>query len=223
MSDSVIDAIRAVDPCPEELAPPPIDVVRRRLNAEPAVSARPARARRGPSLSALFVAVSSAAVLAVAVWAFAVLGHGQRSDRAAGPAPGAVAVTPCRSQAHVAVLPPWARAGFSERRPRMPFALGRSGRIAAILWGPLDSPPAADHTNKILWVSHAPVAGAGSDLRIEAQRMAGTKQLGAPVNRRVMGGPGPSIVNLPAAGCWRLTLRWSGLTDHLDLVYGHAR
>ena len=87
MSDSVIDAIRAVDPCPEELAPPPIDVVRRRLNAEPAVSARPARSRRGPSLSALFVAVSSAAVLAVAVWAFAVLGHGQRSDRAAGPAP----------------------------------------------------------------------------------------------------------------------------------------
>jgi hypothetical protein len=38
--------------------------------------------------------------------------------------------------------------------------------------------------------------------------------------RVVPGGPGPSIVNLPQAGCWRLTLAWSGQTDTLDLAYG---
>ncbi|MBQ1067635.1 hypothetical protein KBX39_12605, partial [Micromonospora sp. D75] len=42
---------------------------------------------------------------------------------------------------------------------------------------------------------------------------------GAPVVREVDGGPGPSIVDLPAAGCWRLRLDWSGCTDTMDLVY----
>ena len=37
--------------------------------------------------------------------------------------------------------------------------------------------------------------------------------------RTVAGGPGPSIINLPASGCWRLTLRWSGRADSLDLAY----
>ena len=49
--------------------------------------------------------------------------------------------------------------------------------------------------------------------------MTGTKRDGAPVGRAVHGGPGPSIINLPAPGCWRLTLRWSGWTDQLDLRY----
>jgi hypothetical protein len=101
----------------------------------------------------------------------------------------------------------------------MPYLLGRAGRIAAILWAdPLLSPPPKDHNNKILWVSHT-ASTSGSDLRISAQRMVGAEPLGAPVYRRVMGGPGPSIINLPAAGCWRLTLRWSRSTDALDLRY----
>ncbi len=221
MSDSVIDAIREADPCPDELGPPPIEMVRRRLGDAPDAR-RPVRRARRPSLSTLAVSVSSLAVVAVAVLAIAELGHTPRGGGAVRPSAGATGVTACQSTARVGVLPPWARAGFSDKRPRMSYALGRSGRIAAILWGSLNSPPASDHTNKILWVSHATAAAAGSDLRIEAQRMAGTERLGAPVNRRVTGGPGPSIINLPAAGCWRLTLRWSGWTDHLDLRYGHA-
>ena len=59
----------------------------------------------------------------------------------------------------------------------------------------------------------------GSNLRIAAQRMQGTTPVGAPVSRAVMGGPGPSIINLPNSGCWRLTLRWSGRVDSLDLDY----
>jgi hypothetical protein len=129
----------------------------------------------------------------------------------------------CRATVIVGVLPLWARGGFSEPRPRMPYVLGRAGKIAAILWAdPLQSPPPKDHNNKILWVSHAP-AVPGSDLRISAQRMTGSRPVGAPANRRVTGSPGPSIINLPAAGCWRFTLRWSGRVDTLDLRYVASR
>jgi hypothetical protein len=51
-------------------------------------------------------------------------------------------------------------------------------------------------------------------LRISARSADGTQTL----SREVAGGPGPSIVDLPA-GCWHLTLTWSGHTDALDLRY----
>jgi hypothetical protein len=125
----------------------------------------------------------------------------------------------CSGTVAARVLPAWARAGFSDARPPMPYILGNSRKILAILWAdPLESPPPKNHNNKILWVSR--VAGTpGSNLRISARRLAGTTPVGAPVSRSVMGGPGPSIINLPAAGCWRVTLRWSGRVDTLDLRY----
>src|SRR6478609_4140026 len=83
---------------------------------------------------------------------------------------------------------------------------------------PLLSPPPRTHNNKILWVSRVTLRP-GSDLRIAAQRMHGTHPLGTSVSRTVTGGPGPSIIDLPASGCWRLTLRWSGRVDSLDLDY----
>ena len=46
--------------------------------------------------------------------------------------------------------------------------------------------------------------------------MVGARPVGAPVLRRVQGGPGPSIINLPRAGCWRFTLRWARSVDELD-------
>ena len=111
--------------------------------------------------------------------------------------------------------------GFSDPRPRIPHAIGRGGDIAALLWGfPLTSPPRKDISNKILWVSRV-TRRPSTALRIHAQRMRGTRALGAPVRRRVDGGPGPSIIDLPRAGCWRLRLRWSGHTDRLDLRYVH--
>jgi len=39
------------------------------------------------------------------------------------------------------------------------------------------------------------------------------------VTRQVAGGPGPSIIDLPAAGCWSVNLSWSGHHDHLTLRY----
>jgi hypothetical protein len=117
-----------------------------------------------------------------------------------------------------AVLPPWARGGFSDPTPRMAYVRGHKGTIVAILFGqPLTASPAADHNNnnnKILWVSRLsqePV----TDLRIDAHLVDGS----ATAHRTVAGGPGPSIVDLPEPGCWHLTLRWSGHTDRLNLAY----
>jgi len=137
----------------------------------------------------------------------------------AGQAPARPSVAPCASDVRVRVLPTWARTGFSDRTPTMPYALGASNRIAAIVFGqPLLSPPGKTRNNKILWVSHSAVRPL-SDLRIRAHRMVGSKAVGRPVIRTVTGGPGPSIVDLPLAGCWRLVLSWSGRTDTLDLRY----
>lgn len=217
MNDGVLDAIRQVDPCPAELSPPPIEIVERRLREEP-LGVEAAPSRRRPRAGILAVALSSAATTAIVILAIVLLGHGRRAGSPAARGGPARAALPCRAQSVDGVLPTWARAGFSDARPRMPYALGRSGRILAILWGPLDSPPASNVNNKILWVSRVPTRP-GSDLSIQAQRMQGTDRLGGPVTRTVTGGPGPSIINLPFAGCWRLTLRWSGWTDHLDLQY----
>lgn len=134
-------------------------------------------------------------------------------------APAAAATAPCRAHVNRGVLPAWARTGFSDPRPRMPHTLGRAHRIAAIIFGyPLLSPPGQRRSNKILWVSRRAVRPS-SDLRIRAQKMRGRRRIGWHEVRVVRGGPGPSAINLPSPGCWRLSLTWSGRTDVLDLRY----
>jgi hypothetical protein len=137
-------------------------------------------------------------------------------------APAALAAAvPCRADVTRAPLPSWASGGFGDPRSPPPYVVGRSGRIAAILFGyPLRSPPAPRRSNKILWVSRR--SAGTTALWIRAQRYAGARPAGRPVTRLVRGGPGPSIVNLPGAGCWRLRLSWSGRTDVLDLAYGRG-
>jgi hypothetical protein len=131
----------------------------------------------------------------------------------------AKSITPCRSDVQDVVLPRWAWDGFSHPRPRLPHVIGAAGNIVAIIWGfPLLSPPSRHYNNKILWVSRV-TTDPGSNLRIAAERMIGSRSFGAPVARLVTGGPGPSIANLPASGCWRFTVRWSGRLDRLDLEY----
>jgi len=53
--------------------------------------------------------------------------------------------------------------------------------------------------------------------------MEGPQLVGPTVERVIAAGPGPSIVDLPQAGCWRLRLTWSGAIDTLDLVYRAPR
>ena len=148
-----------------------------------------------------------------------ILGVGGCASSHAEPDPTAA----CHSAVRYDTLPAWARSGFSDPRSPVRYVLGTSGNIAAVLFGyPLLSPPPRSHNNKILWISRL-ATNPGSDLRIAAQRMAGEHPIGLKVTRTVAGGPGPSIINLPASGCWRLTLRWSGRADDVDLQYAANR
>jgi hypothetical protein len=131
------------------------------------------------------------------------------------------AASACAARVETSVLPDWARQGFSEPEPSVAHEIGRSGEIAAIVFGDqLVSPPIPDRMNKILWVPRH--ATSAPKLDISAQRMDGSVPVGDPVERSVAGGPGPSIIDLPEAGCWRLTLSWADRTDSLDLEYVSA-
>ena len=157
-------------------------------------------------------AVKTTALLTATLAALAMSGCGS----------GRAVVRSCDSQVRHAALPTWAHAGFSDPAAPMHYVLGGSGHIVAILFAyPLLSPPPKDHNNKILWVSRAS-RQPGSDLLIAGQRMTGEQSVGPRVTRTVIGGPGPSIIDLPSPGCWRLSLRWSGHSDQLDLHYAKA-
>jgi hypothetical protein len=145
-------------------------------------------------------------VAAIALVAVALLARPSRSDAGSCTVPDA------------GVLPAWARTGFSDKEPRVPHVLGRGGRIVAILFGDLEAPPTEDSGNKVLWVAKDPVKPL-SDLRISAQRVVDGRAVGRPVRRVVTGGPGPSGIEMPVAGCWRMSLKWSGRTDELELRY----
>ena len=109
------------------------------------------------------------------------------------------------------VLPEWARTGFSDKEPRIAHVVGRSGELAAILFGdPLTAPPDAERSNKILWVARrTPPPG---PLELTAVKGDRTER------RTIESGPGPSGVDLPA-GCWRISARWPGGEDELELRY----
>jgi hypothetical protein len=109
------------------------------------------------------------------------------------------------------VLPAWARTGFSDPEPKMPHVVGERGRIAAVLFGdPLIAPPSPDRSNKILWVSRE-TPDPPAQLTIRATQ--GDRSVTRTVD------VGPSFVDLPA-GCWRLSLSWTGgHEDTLDLAY----
>jgi hypothetical protein len=132
---------------------------------------------------------------------------------------GASTAAPCRPNVRDGVLPVWMRAGFSGQAPRIPHVFGRRGTIGGVLFGwPLHAPPAPGRNNKILWVPRRPAKSVAA-LWIRLQRMQGAQPVGAPIRRIIPTGPGPSIVDVPSAGCWRLTLSWSGRRDTLDLPY----
>jgi hypothetical protein len=155
------------------------------------------------------------AVLAVVI----LLASGCTADASTERGSSPVATTPsapalhCESAVQTGDLPEWARAGFSGTH-YPPHVLGSHGDIVAILFGyPLYQPPLPDRTNKILWVSQVGVTS--THLEIEAQLVGAVES----VHLQVPGGPGPSIIDLPQAGCWQLTLSWAGHIDTLELVY----
>jgi hypothetical protein len=118
-----------------------------------------------------------------------------------------------RCTVRTGALPVWARAGFTPPTAPQPHVVGVNGSIVGVLFGyPLRSPARPDRNNKILWVSRVAAHG---PLTIEA-RLSGSTRV---ESRRVEDGPGPSIIDMPAAGCWIFTLSWSGHHDQVAVRY----
>ncbi|MEU5781205.1 hypothetical protein [Micromonospora lupini] len=147
------------------------------------------------------------------------------SGAAATPAgtPSVRAATGCASRVETGSLPDWADEGF-HGDTRMPHVFGARGDIVAVLFThPLAQVRTDGSTNKILWVSRpvttSPATYSPATLVITAT-LDGTDTR---VTREVAGGPGPSIIDMPRAGCWHLDLRWGGRTDTMDLVYAERK
>lgn len=110
-------------------------------------------------------------------------------------------------------LPVWARAGFTPPDQTVPHVLSAGGRIVAILFVELRVHPAAGTNNKILWAARD---GRGTGPLVIRASLAG---IGPGVTRTVSGGPGPSIIDLPGAGCWHLDLTWGTNHDTIEIPY----
>ncbi len=109
--------------------------------------------------------------------------------------------------------PVWARAGFTgDSYP--PFATSSSGDVVALVFGdPLSAPPVAGRNNKILWVDRDGAHEMAVTARVEGRNEVTRLRLDV----------GPSIVDLPAAGCWHLDLRIGDRNDSIDLRWSDAR
>ncbi|MBO0812067.1 MAG: hypothetical protein J2P23_08460 [Microlunatus sp.] len=102
--------------------------------------------------------------------------------------------------------PTWARGGF--HGGYVPFARSRSGNVVAFVFGTLSAPPAADQSNKVLWVVRG---GSAAEIDITAH-LEGSGRV-----RTLQVPAGPSYVNMPAPGCWQLDLRIGNRYDTIDL------
>lgn len=164
------------------------------------------QARRGVRRARILTIGPIAAVLAV------VLVLGSIWISRPGPStPMASAPSACAPLLETAP-PVWARAGFSGSS-YPPFAYTASGNMVAIVFAnPLVSPPEPGQNNKILWVTKKVPTGANDFFitgHLEGSDQTATIHLGA--------SPGPSIVDMPAPGCWRLDLTWGTLKDSINL------
>ena len=117
----------------------------------------------------------------------------------------------CSGNVTTAALPSWARAGFSPAGLHTPHVISEHGQIIAVLFVALHVRQPAGTHNKVLWVARS---GYGP-LNIRAQ-LEGTSRT---ITRDLPNGPGPSYVNMPAAGCWQMNLTWSGHHDTIALQY----
>jgi hypothetical protein len=168
-----------------------------------AVIIRSSRHRQALTLAPIAVALAVIAAVGTVM-----LASPRTVDPAARPAS---ACSPITSR----VLPLWARAGFSDPSPVSPFVTSHAGEVVAIVFAdPLLAPAKPGAPNKILWVSKDGASTTGP-LTISGTLEGGTSTMRA----TVMGGPGPSIVDVPVAGCWRFNLSWGTHQDKIDIPY----
>jgi hypothetical protein len=148
----------------------------------------------------------AAGVLGAAVAAAALAVWGSSGEHANPPAGGSA----CAGTVTTAPLPTWARAGFTPAGLHTAHVFGDHDRIIAVLFVHLRVHQPAGTNNKILWVARA---GHGP-LHIRAQLEGASRT----VTRRLPE-TGPSYVNMPDAGCWRMSLSWPGHHDTIALRY----
>lgn len=165
---------------------------------------RPHRART--------VLAVAAGVIVVVVGATAVaktLGNDTTTAATTSTGPSA-----CTGNITTSALPTWARAGFSPPDLPTSHVLSANGTIVAVP-GDLRAHQPTGVFNKILWVAKDGTRWPArpASLHIAAQ-LEGSDTV---VTRTV--DLGPSTVDLPAAGCWRMTLTWPGHRDTIALRY----
>lgn len=141
--------------------------------------------------------------------------NGSTAPPVSSAASGGAADAPCTYKRINTDLPTWARAGF--RGPpfnTVPYVTSSGGDIVAVLFGSMLAPPpsATEGQNKVLWVPKDSSAGA---LTVDAH-LVGTSENVAIGDISF----GPSYVDVPKPGCWRLTLHWIGPTETVDIMYG---
>jgi hypothetical protein len=98
--------------------------------------------------------------------------------------------------------------------------LSTHGDVAALVFGyPLRAGNPSGRQNKVLWIMR--LSRRGLPLHITARPLHSSHPV---VNETAPAdsSPGqiyPSYVNVPKAGCWRISLRWAGHTDEIALRY----
>jgi hypothetical protein len=156
------------------------------------------RPRRWPSPRVTVSAAAAAVVVGVAVPVLA-LGGDHRDPEPAGYS--------CPATLAPETLPDWARDGFSDPAVA-PYVIGADSSIVGVVFAdPLLFPPAADKQNKVLWV---PREG-GGELTVSGRLVADSPPV------VIESTTGPSVLDLPAAGCWHLDLTWPGGSDSVTL------
>src|SRR4051794_28352206 len=147
-------------------------------------------------------------------------GSSAASSGSSSTQPGVVS---CTAAIEMGPLPAWARVGFDPPGQEVRQVHGSRGQILGVVFAdPLRAPAKSGYGNKIMWLvaPSSPTAtlaepGTSGDLRIDASLIGS----GVAVRRIVRGGPGPSLVDVPRAGCWRFDLSWDGHQDSVVLPY----
>ena len=138
---------------------------------------------------------------------------------AASPSPVAAACT--ASSVRTSAPPAWLDVASGHNTPSgLPYTVDGAETVAGFLFGhPLRAGHPENPANKILWVVRFPRDG--SDLTITAHPEGASTPL-VKVVQPANSGPGeiyPSIVDVPAAGCWVFDLAWAAHRATLSLAY----
>lgn len=190
---------------------PDVATLRRAMNAETrdhrldlAVAATAwsdAHATRPRGIRSMVAVASAVAVVAAVAIALALA----RGDTSSAPAGSSA----CNGNISTAELPTWARAGFGPDGLHAPHVFGAHGAIVGILFVELRAHQPAGTNNKILWAAQDGYGTLHITARLEGSDTTATRTVDL----------GPSIVDLPAAGCWQMTLSYSGHRDTIAFRY----